>query len=201
MNYCLSKYGLDPQQLLNKLYAFVDRAEQLAEDIGIDVTDFQADHIAIRINHIELTRQVHKAWLEYGNEISSARINGRPIIVIHLDPPLQLEHRQIECLELPYPAQGKLYPQQGWEHIEFVIPSEAQTTQEYLEELKRQFPRLAQRWHQLNEIGIKAKLSMPKGEGERLANPTIAFKRDEICVKFHPCSLKEVIASEKQGDD
>jgi predicted metalloenzyme YecM len=41
------------------------------------------------------------------------------------------------------------------------------------------------------------KLSSPKGEGERLANPTVAFKHDNICIKLHPHSLKNIVASEQ----
>lgn len=87
-----------------------------------------------------------------------------------------MSHWQIECLELPYPAQGKTYPEQSWEHVEFVIPSQALSAEAFCEELKGGYPSLAEKWHQLNELGIKVKLSSPQGEGERLANPTIAFQ-------------------------
>lgn len=40
-------------------------------------------------------------------------------------------------------------------------------------------------------------MSSPKGDKERLANPTIAFKRDDVCIKVHPHGIKAVIASEQ----
>ncbi|MGS0726836.1 VOC family protein, partial [Shewanella sp. 0m-11] len=45
---------------------------------------------------------------------------------------------------------------------------------------------------------IKVKMSSPKGDKERLANPTIAFKKDGICVKVHAHGIKAVIASEAE---
>jgi predicted metalloenzyme YecM len=52
-------------------------------------------------------------------------------------------------------------------------------------------------WGTLDEMGVKAKLSSPKGENERLANPTVALKWDGICIKFHPHSISDIIHSEQ----
>ncbi|GAL14478.1 protein yecM [Vibrio astriarenae] len=49
---------------------------------------------------------------------------------------------------------------------------------------------------QLDELDIKMKLSSPKGEGERLNNPTVAFKHQGVCIKLHPHTLKAIVASE-----
>ncbi|ENM3843318.1 VOC family protein, partial [Vibrio cholerae] len=165
--------GLAPQQLLEKLDVFIAKIEQLLDLLGLDLRANQLDHIALRINDPQLAQVAHQAWLAYGEEISCAQINGRPIIVIRFNQPLQVSHWQIECLELPYPAQGKTYPEQSWEHVEFVIPSQALSAEAFCEELKGGYPSLAEKWHQLNELGIKVKLSSPQGEGERLANPTV----------------------------
>ncbi len=73
----------------------------------------------------------HQAWTQYGKVISQAQINGRPIIVIEFDKMLESRGWKIECLELPYPAEGKIYPTEGWEHVEFVIPSHAETADEF----------------------------------------------------------------------
>ncbi len=79
-----------------------------------------------------MAQVAHQAWLAYGEEISCAQINGRPIIVIRFNQPLQVSHWQIECLELPYPAQGKTYLEQSWEHVEFVIPSQALSAEAFV---------------------------------------------------------------------
>lgn len=189
--------NLQPQLMIENIAAFTQKLLLLADDIGIDVSTLQADHIALRINDETLAKTLHNEWLSYGNEISSALINGRPIIVIQFHQPLQTERWSIECLELPYPAKGKLYPAEGWEHIEFVIPSQQITAEGYLAELKQRYPQLDDAWEQLDRRGISYKLSSPKGEGERLANPTVAFKRDGVCIKLHPHSLKRVVESEQ----
>ena len=189
---------LTPEQMLINMHPFWEKIETFSAELGLELEAFQADHIALRINDPELAKLAHKAWQAYGTEISSAEINGRPIIVIEFTKPLKINGWSIECLELPYPAPGKLYPHQGWEHVEFVVGSKAQTADEYLTDLKKRFPQLDNRWSSLSEQGIKTKLSSPKGEGERLVNPTVAFKKDGVCIKLHPHSLKDVVNSEKE---
>ncbi|MDB1123446.1 VOC family protein [Vibrio algarum] len=188
---------LTPEQMLDNLPAFFEKLNSLARDIGLELTEYQADHIAMRINDNQLTDQAHQAWLKFGTVISSAYINGRPIIVLEFTKPISIQNWAIECLELPYPAKGKQYPNQGWEHVEFVIPSDAKTAKEYLKELKSRMPRLLDAWDRMESMGINIKLSSPKGEGERLANPTVAFKRDGVCIKLHPHALKQVVLSEQ----
>ncbi|OLQ88963.1 hypothetical protein BIY22_20505 [Vibrio panuliri] len=195
----LASAELLPEQLKQKLPEFMLRIQNLSEKLRIDLAQFQADHIALRINEVELAQQAHQAWLKEGKELSNAQINGRPIIVLAFHQPLKALDWQIECLELPYPAEGKLYPEQSWEHVEFVIPSQAQTAEEFAQELKQRFPSLAAQWGDLADMGIKVKLSSPKGEGERLNNPTVAFKHQGVCIKFHPHSLKAIVASEQSA--
>ncbi|PMH41898.1 hypothetical protein BCU68_15005 [Vibrio sp. 10N.286.49.B3] len=194
----LSTLGLAPQQMLQNLDGFMDRITQLSELIKLDLTFAQADHIALRINEAEVASQAHQAWLAYGSVISQAEINGRPIIVLAFEQVLKSRGWSIECLELPYPAAGKIYPEQNWEHVEFVIPSHAQTAEAYLEDLKATYPAFALQWDNLAELGVKTKLSSPKGEGERLNNPTVAFKYQGICIKVHPHSLKRIVESEQE---
>ncbi|GLT17404.1 VOC family protein [Vibrio zhanjiangensis] len=187
---------LMPEQMKGKFEAFMQNIQHLGELIKVDLQSLQADHIAMRINDMELAKLAHDEWLKEGRELSTATINGRPIIVIELAQPLKALGWSMTCLELPYPALGKLYPTQGWEHVEFVVPSLAKTAKEYLVDIKRRYPSLALQWDKLDMHGIKVKLSSPKGEGERISNPTIAFKHQGICVKFHPHSLKKIVESE-----
>lgn len=187
---------LMPDQLKANLEPFMQKIQQLSERLQIDLSLFQADHIALRINDWTLAELAHQAWLREGTVISQAQIHGRPIIVLVLDTPLLTPLGEIACLELPYPAEGKAYPVQSWEHVEFVIPSTAITAEQYLGDLKAQFPTLAAQWDQLDSFSVQVKLSSPKGEGERLHNPTVAFKWQEVCIKLHPHSLAAVIESE-----
>ena len=43
---------------------------------------------------------------------------------------------------------------------------------------------------------ISLKISEPKGEKERLPNPTVAISNGKVTVKYHPYSLLEIVESE-----
>ncbi|MCP4954281.1 MAG: VOC family protein [Photobacterium aquimaris] len=191
----LKQLGLDPEQMLADLPLFMNRIIQLANEIGISLSEYTADHIALRVNSRDIALELHQAWLAYGTEWSKTLINGRPIVVIGFDKPLQVGDWTIEALELPYPSDN-VYPQQGWEHVEFVIPGNAMSIEQLQQTINTTFPTLD--WQQLANKGIKVKASSPAGEHERLPNPTYAFKKDNICIKLHSHSLAAVIASEQQ---
>lgn len=193
----LTQAQLEPQQMIERLDDFMGKIEEFGNKLGLDLSFAQADHIAMRVNETALAKAAHEAWASYGETISQAMINGRPIVVIAFDEPLKSRGWSIECLELPYPAEGKIYPSQDWEHVEFVIPSHAQTADEYLADLKDTYPQFAANFAMLAEQGVKIKLSSPKSEGERLNNPTVAFKHQGICIKLHPHSLKKIVESEQ----
>lgn len=198
MQQTLIEKGLVPSAMLNKIDDFLDNIQALCSLLAIDLSAYQADHIALRINDAELAKAAHQAWLEYGKVISEAQINGRPIIVLEFDNAVQSHDWSIECLELPYPAIGKTHPIEDWEHVEFVVPSNALTAEAFLQDLYELFPNLERQLEKAKQRGVKVKLSSPKGEGERLANPTVAFKLNNICIKLHPHSLKNIVASEQE---
>jgi len=190
---------LMPSQMKSNLDEFMHKIQDLSDVLHINLQPFQADHVALRLNDAELAKLAHQEWQKEGQVISNAQINGRPIIVILFEQALTSLGWEIECLELPYPAPGKTYPEQSWEHVEFVVPSNAQTADEYLADLKNQFPALAKNWDALTDKGVKVKLSSPKGEGERLHNPTVAFKYKGVCIKLHPHPLKAIVESEQSA--
>ncbi|MGO1295837.1 MAG: VOC family protein [Vibrio sp.] len=199
MSDLLYQAHLHPQQMLANLAPFMKKIKQLAKLANLDLHDLLIDHIALRINDHELAELAHHAWREFGQEISAAQINGRPIIVYEFYQPLMVEAWAIECLELPYPVAGKVYPEQNWEHIEVVIPAQGKTAHEYMHALMTQYPQMAKAWSQFDAQGVSVKLSSPQGEGERLANPTIALQWQGVTLKIHPHSLKRVIESERCG--
>ncbi|MGF1699068.1 VOC family protein [Photobacterium makurazakiensis] len=192
----LEQKGLLPAQMLEQLPTFMAKIELLASEIGLSLENHQADHIALRVNDWETAEQLHQAWLSYGEEWSNNEINGRPIIVIGFHTPITVKNWTIEALELPYPG-DKAYPQEGWEHVEFVVSAKAASTDALKVVLDETFPDLKASWNTLDDKGIKVKASCPSGEHERLANPTYAFKKGGVCIKLHPCSLKAVIESEQ----
>ncbi len=196
MHSLLTTNRLTPTQMYQDVDFFINQISELCDSLQLDLTSFQLDHIAMRVNNWQLAEAAHQVWLNEGMEISSAMINGRPIIVIELETPILLGGWSTHCLELPYPVKGKSYPRQGWEHVEFVMPSSATNVDDFLQDIWQRFPALEQMWPTLEQRGITVKCSAPKGDRERLANPTIAFRQGDVCLKLHPHSLAHVIASE-----
>jgi len=150
------------------------------------------DHVALRVNDIATAESLLAEFKQGGKVISDSIINGRPIYIIVLDEPLMLGDWQIDCVELPFP--GKHYPQQGWEHIELVLPGNATTMDELEQALRLVNPDIDSVL--ANDSSIKIKRSAPQAAGETLANPTIAFKQGDICIKVHSAGIKAVVASE-----
>ncbi|EHN71077.1 VOC family protein [Aliivibrio fischeri] len=192
----LKQQQLEPQQLINVLPSFMEKIQALLDVLEIDLTQYQADHIALRINDRDVAEAAHQAWLQQAEEWSNNEINGRPIIALGFNQALIINGWSIECLELPYPG-DKSYPQQGWEHVEWVIPCDVDSQEAFLEYVFKTFPSLKDKWDNLASMGVKVKQSCPSGDAERIANYTVAFKYQGVCIKLHPHSLKAVIESEQ----
>ncbi|QYJ84924.1 VOC family protein [Shewanella mesophila] len=193
-----SSHQKSPNQLTNEQLehswpAFSEQILDFMAELNLDTLKLNCDHVALRVNSVAAADSLSTYFAKQGNVISNNIINGRPILIIELDTPMRLGEMLIECVELPYPS-DKPYPVEGWEHIELVLPSEAQTCEQLQHELLAVVPQLGPIL--AGQTTIKVKQSSPKGEHERLANPTIAFKRDNLCIKIHSHGIKAVIASE-----
>lgn len=180
------------QQLQTSLAGFSEQITQLIVDLGLNGL-LQCDHAAVRVNTTAAADELAQALQQHGEIISNNIINGRPILIIKLLKPLTIAARQVSCIELPYP--NKPYPQEGWEHVELVLPQQAQDCDALQQQLLAQSPALAEVF--AGNSNIKVKASSPSAAAERLANPTIAFKRGEVCVKVHPHTIEAIIASEQ----
>nr|WP_320126155.1 VOC family protein [uncultured Shewanella sp.] len=208
------------EQLTQSWPAFEAHILALLETLDLADKALVCDHVALRVNSIASADALRYAFSRVGKIISDNIINGRTILIIELDTPLTLGQFSIACVELPYPS-DKVYPQEGWEHIELVIDSKATECDTLSQDLLALCPKLSTLLpseHTAEPVqsssqslssqglnsqslaslaGIKIKMSSPKGDKERLANPTIAFKRDDVCIKVHPHGIKAVIASEQ----
>lgn len=182
------------QQLQSQWQSFVHNMLEHTEMLGLNDSNLICDHVALRVNTVASAESLLAQWRKLGQVISDNVINGRPIYIIELDEPLVLGDWKIDCVELPFPGE-KQYPQEGWEHIELVLPSQATTTLQLQDELYRAYPKLQSILAAHQEIDVRC--SSPKGERERLPNPTIAFKCANLCVKVHTAGIKAVIASEQ----
>ncbi|OOF66283.1 VOC family protein [Rodentibacter sp. Ppn85] len=178
-------------ELEEELEDFERKIQELANMMEINLSDYEIDHLALRVN----SEQKAKNWLTHllkcGRILSDDIINGRSIYLIQLEKPLAFAGRFIDVIELPFPK-NKQYPQETWEHIEIVVPFLAgEQTEDWVERINKQFL-----WQRLSKLTTK--VSEPKAEGERLPNPSIAVSfvdksENYTCIKIHPYSIKKIL--------
>jgi len=148
---------------------FEKKILSLASEMALILTDYEIDHMAV----------------------SNNLINGRVIYLVELEQPITFLGQKVSIVELPYPK-DKIYPREGWEHIEIVIPFLPQeSVADWCERIKKHF--------QLNQLThLKVKVDEPKGDGEKLLNPSIAVsfvdkQQNHTCIKVHPYNIKQII--------
>lgn len=159
----------------------------LAERLGLDLSLLDADHISLRCHQNTTAERWRRGFEQCGSLLSENLINGRPICLFKLDEPVCVGHWRFQVIELPWPGE-KRYPHEGWEHIEIVLRGEPETL------TARALTLLSDAG--LAQPGIFVKTSSPKGEHERLPNPTLAVTDGKVTIKFHPWSIEEIVASE-----
>ncbi|WP_109078819.1 VOC family protein [Aggregatibacter kilianii] len=170
---------------------FEQKIHALAQRIDLDLTQYEIDHLSLRVN----TEQTAKRWLalllEHGSVLSDNVVNGRVIYLIRLHEPLRFAQQWVDVVELPLPK-DKQYPQETWEHIEVVVPFLVKETAEaWMARIKKSFLR-----NQFSDLTVKA--SKPKASGEKLENLSVAISfsnkiGNHTCIKFHPYSIKHII--------
>ncbi|MEH6465902.1 MAG: VOC family protein [Shewanella psychromarinicola] len=182
------------QHLQHTWVDFGQRITAFIDQLGLENLSLYCDHAALRVNDNHMAQLLADEFSQHGKIISNNIINGRPILIIKLTEPLVIGAMHIQCVELPFPS-DKAYPVEGWEHVELVFPSQAQTCQVLAAELIEKAPQLADliAGNDSENSDIKVKQSSPKGDNERLANPTIAFKANGICVKVHPHDIQKIV--------
>lgn len=175
------------EDLSAQLIEFEEQIINLADMVGLSLNDFHCDHISVRCNHISTAERWRKGFMKCGLLLSEKEINGRPICLFDLDQPIIVLAKPVDCIELPYPG-SKVYPHEGWEHIELVVPGDPEFFHQNALAL------LSDRG--LVTPGIDIKFSNPKAEGEKLANLTLAISNGAVTIKLHPYSIRKVIANE-----
>lgn len=177
-------------ELLNEVPGFLNNVFQFIDELGIDVSDLEIDHVALRFKKKEDVDKISQELIGYGDQISAAVVNERRILIIKLFQPIRFRHYTIPCVELPYPAKDHNYPEDGWEHVEFVLPTS--DISEFDQVFKQRFSNLTE--DQLRKYGYR--LSVPRVSSEQLLNPTAILTKDKmLSVKFHPNSIEDVVKS------
>ena len=160
----------------------------LAERLGLAIAPLDADHISLRCHQNATAERWRRGLEQCGTLLAENTINGRPICLFKLAEPVCVAHWRFSVVELPWPGE-KRYPHEGWEHIEIVLPGDAETLN------ARALALLAD--DGLSQPGIFIKTSSPRGERERLPNPTLAVSDGTVTIKFHPWSIEQIVASEQ----
>jgi predicted metalloenzyme YecM len=181
-------FPVELDDLKQDMARFEQSLMNFSESLGINLAEHEADHVAVRCHQFATAERWKSGLLQIGTQFSEAMINGRPICLFKLHQPLYLAGWQIDVIELPWPGE-KLYRHEGWEHVEIVLRGEPETLG------MRAMALLSD--DALTQPGISFKTSAPKGENERLPNPTLAVTDGQTTIKFHPWRLEEIVASEQ----
>jgi predicted metalloenzyme YecM len=175
------------RDLHHSLPAFSEKLLGVLQHLALSLKSYHADHISVRCFQQATAERWRAGLLQCGDLISEKIINGRPICLFSLHQPLQVGAWHIDCVELPYPGE-KLYPKEDWEHVEWVVPTKNGDLDTFHQTALALFPDKTLLMPQL-----KLKFSNPDGEGEQLANPTLAVTENGITVKFHPYSIRDIV--------
>lgn len=180
------------QDICADLPRFTQALAQLSARLGLDITPLDADHISLRCHQNTTAERWRRGFEQCGELLSENDINGRPICLFKLAEPVEVAHWRFTVVELPWPGE-KRYPHEGWEHIEIVLPGAPETLN------ARALALLSDEG--LSQPGIAVKTSSPKGDRERLPNPTLAVTDGKVTIKFHPWSIEAIVVSEAQTED
>ncbi|MEB7499138.1 VOC family protein [Leclercia pneumoniae] len=175
------------QDILADLPRFTRDFHALTQRLGLEIAPLAADHISLRCHQNATAERWRRGFEQCGELLSENIINGRPICLFKLHEPVCVAHWQFDVVELPWPGE-KRYPHEGWEHIEIVLPGDPDGLN------ARALALLSDEG--LSQPGIFVKCSSPKGERERLPNPTLAVTDGSVTVKFHPWTIEQIVASE-----
>lgn len=170
---------------------FEQRILELAQAMQVNLSDYQIDHLAVRVNLCKEAEVWLTALLKCGRILSDNQVNGRVIYLIELNRPLIFAGQPVTIIELPFPK-NKIYPKDGFEHIEIVVPFEkVEAVSAWENRILRKFA-----WDKYSDFVVK--VDEPKVEGEQLPNPSIAVSLadktlNHTCIKVHPYHIKQII--------
>lgn len=177
------------------LSQFERKILQITQTIGLDLSQFQIDHLSVRMNTVGTALEWRNLLLENATLLKESEVNGRPIGLFELHQAVKFGGQFVKIVELPFPK-SKIYPVEGWEHIEIVVP--------FLEKesVEAWIARMITTYQLDNHPSLNVKISQPEVIGEILPNPTVAISMKaetlcyNVCLKLHPYDIKSVISSE-----
>ncbi len=165
---------------------FIRAFTELATRLGLDIAPLEADHISLRCHQNATAERWRRGFEQCGELLSENIINGRPICLFKLHAPVTVAHWQFTVVELP--RRRKALSARRLGAYRNCSAREPETLN------ARALALLSEEG--LSQPGIFVKTSSPKGERERLPNPTLAVTDGNVTVKFHPRTIEQIVASE-----
>jgi len=153
--------------MLNNYSEFVGQVIQDINEIGINISNYELDHIAYTVSTKAEYEELRSQILKLGELTGEDLVGGRRVGVVKLDRPLIYKEKLIPGFELIEPVEG-VSTESCLDHIEFVVP-------EGNEELMKKYPEV--QWDTT---------SLNRPEYPHL-------KVEGIKVKFHELSIFDTI--------
>ncbi len=155
---------------------------ELATRLGLDIAPLEADHISLRCHQNATAERWRRGFEQCGELLSENIINGRPICLFKLHAPVTVAHWQFTVVELPSAGERSVIRTKAGSISKLFCLGEPETLN------ARALALLSDEG--LSQPGIFVKTSSPKGERERLPNPTLAVTDGNVTVKFHPSDYR-----------
>lgn len=163
------------KEIIGDYENFLDEILGLINDVGLDLKDFvQIDHICYRTSTLDNYHQKKEELSKAASFLAENQVNGRPISVFRLKPPIFYKQWRIDAIELPAPKESKPF-QDGLEHIELVLYDDIPAF------LKK---------YQGKDFDMRA--------ADRSINPEIGLQLGDYSVKFHLLNLLTVVYLEEK---
>jgi uncharacterized protein len=109
-------------KLINNLSIFLDKFTDMVDELGIDVSSYNMDHVAYLASSTSDYENVRDELLSEGSLVHEPIIGGRRVGMIKLNNPISHKGNNIIALEIVENKPDQMC-KSGWEHAEYVIDS------------------------------------------------------------------------------
>lgn len=162
--------------VLDNYETFIKGLLEKIEELGIDVSDLDMDHIGYQASSNDDYDRLRTEFDKLGERLSEEIVGGRRVGIYKLNAPLQYQQYTNTAIELVAPKEGQIFPS-ALEHVEFVL-------KETFESFMKRYPGIA--WD-------TSAISQPDF-------PMIKLKLDKyIQVKFHLTPVLDIVDSIKKN--
>ncbi len=105
--------------MFNRYTNFLDKLYQLALEKGIDLNNFQLDHIAYHASDSDNYESIKAEFEKHGELFREATVEGRRVGMFKLNSEIEYGQQKFSFIELVEPLEGQVHPS-DFEHAEFI---------------------------------------------------------------------------------